>query len=343
MRATLVREYTHPDKMLAATQGNMQVLPNGNVFVGWGSEPSFSEFGPDGELLFDAAFPTEVESYRAFRFPWKGQPDDGPAVAAESGADDRVTIYASWNGATEVDTWQVLAGGSPDELEPVGSAPRKGFETVVTVDTSEPYVGRASQRRLGQGARHLRGGRAVRALRFDGPNPLVRYPAGLDSGQTPDTASMVRGRRRARGDRVIRHCRSVEGHLYADTLGHVALYPYLVLTPGALLVRWFWRDYFFGAALAPAAFVTSVGLFALLALPMLILQSTLDAYLWACGTIVAACWLAAVVLAFRPEQPEEGHSDFSLSDRGGMLWMPFAALVAALSYIARNTSPSYYR
>ena len=91
----------------------------------------------------------------------------------------------------------------------------------------------------------------------------------------------------------------------------------LFLTPGALLVRWFWRDYFFGAALAPAAFVTSVGLFALLALPMLILQSTLDAYLWACGTIVAACWLAAVVLAFRPEQPEEGHSDFSLSDRGG--------------------------
>jgi hypothetical protein len=116
----------------------------------------------------------------------------------------------------------------------------------------------------------------------------------------------------------------------------------LFLTPGVLLVRWFWRDYFFGAALAPAAFVTSVGLFALLALPMLILQSTLDAYLWACGTIVAACWLAAVVLAFRPEQPEEGQSDFSLSDRGGMLWIPFAALVAALSYIARNTSPSYY-
>jgi Family of unknown function (DUF6077) len=116
----------------------------------------------------------------------------------------------------------------------------------------------------------------------------------------------------------------------------------LFMTPGALLVRWFWRDYFFGAALAPAAFVTSVGLFALLAIPMLILQKTLDAYLWASGTIVAACWLAAVVLAFRPERPEEGQSGFSLSDRGGMLWIPFAALVAALSYIARNTAPSYY-
>ncbi len=54
MRATLVREYAHPDKILAATQGNMQTLPNGNRFVGWGSEPVFSEFSGDGELLFSA-------------------------------------------------------------------------------------------------------------------------------------------------------------------------------------------------------------------------------------------------------------------------------------------------
>jgi Arylsulfotransferase (ASST) len=140
MRATLVGEYTHPNKILAATQGNLQVLPNGNVFVGWGSEPSYSEFGPDGKLLYDASFPSQVESYRAFRFPWKGQPEDRPAVVAEAGPDDRVTIYVSWNGATEVDTWQVLAGGSPDKLEPAGSAPRKGFETAVTLYTSEPYV-----------------------------------------------------------------------------------------------------------------------------------------------------------------------------------------------------------
>jgi hypothetical protein len=140
MSATLVGEYTHPNKILAATQGNLQVLPNGNMFVGWGSEPFYSEFGPDGKLLYDASFPSQVESYRAFRFPWKGQPEDRPAVVAEAGPDDRVTIYVSWNGATEVDTWQVLAGGSPDKLESAGSAPRKGFETAVTLYTSEPYV-----------------------------------------------------------------------------------------------------------------------------------------------------------------------------------------------------------
>jgi hypothetical protein len=140
MSATLVGEYTHPNKILAATQGNLQVLPNGNVFIGWGSEPSYSEFGPDGKLLYDASFPSQVESYRAFRFPWKGQPEDRPAVVAEAGPDDKVTIYVSWNGATEVDSWQVLAGENPDQLEPAGSAPRKGFETAVTLYTNEPYV-----------------------------------------------------------------------------------------------------------------------------------------------------------------------------------------------------------
>ena len=141
MRATLAGEYTRPHETLAATQGNVQVLPGGNVFVGWGSEPYFSEFGHDGALLFDASFPTAVESYRAFRFPWKGLPDDSPAVVAESGPSDDVMLYVSWNGATEVATWQLLAGPNRDELRPVGSAPRKGFETAITLKTDEPYVG----------------------------------------------------------------------------------------------------------------------------------------------------------------------------------------------------------
>ena len=141
MIASLVHEYTHPDRLLSDTQGNAQVLPKGNVFVGWGSAPYFSEFNHQGELLFHAAFPAEGETYRAFRLPWSGQPTDDPAIAAELGTEDEVTIYASWNGATEVTTWQVLAGSAPDQLEPLASAPRQGFETVITVRTTESYVG----------------------------------------------------------------------------------------------------------------------------------------------------------------------------------------------------------
>jgi hypothetical protein len=145
-----VRNDAHPNSLRAATQGNMQVLPNGNVFVGWGSESVFSEFGEDGELLFSAGFPSRVESYRAFRFPWSGHPSDDPVVAVEQGPGDEVTVYASWNGATEVASWQVLAGASLDRLRLVGSAPRDGFETAITVHTAEPYISVEAVHRSGR-------------------------------------------------------------------------------------------------------------------------------------------------------------------------------------------------
>ena len=139
MQAALVGEYVRPEKTLSDTQGNLQVLPGGHVFVGWGSEPYFSEFSQDGELLFDASFPREVESYRAFRFPWKGEPQTRPVIVAESGERDEVAIYVSWNGATEVAAWRVLAGRGPEELKPVGYFPRAGFETTAMVQEEGPY------------------------------------------------------------------------------------------------------------------------------------------------------------------------------------------------------------
>ena len=142
MTATLAREYAHPDKILAATQGNMQTLPNGgNRFVGWGSEPAFSEFSDDGKLLFSARFPPATESYRAFRLPWTGNPTYPPALTTEPGPEEgETTLHASWNGATEVASWQVLAGPTPEELEPIGNVPRDGFETAIALRTDEPYV-----------------------------------------------------------------------------------------------------------------------------------------------------------------------------------------------------------
>jgi hypothetical protein len=150
MAAAAERKYAHPDERVAAVMGSMQVLPDGNVFIGWGSDPVFSEFSGDGELLFHASFPPKVDSYRAFRFPWSGHPDDDPAMAAERDPGGEVTVYASWNGATEVATWQVLAGPGPDRLRPVGSAPRAGFETAVVVRTAEPYVGVQARDRSGR-------------------------------------------------------------------------------------------------------------------------------------------------------------------------------------------------
>jgi len=140
MTATLVREYTHPDELVSTSQGNMQVLPNGNVFVGWGSEPFASEFSHDGKLLFDARIPPDDDSYRAYRFPWKGRPAESPAVAVDRASDDEIALFASWNGATEVESWEVLAGSHPDQLEPLGAVPRDGFETAISARTTEPHV-----------------------------------------------------------------------------------------------------------------------------------------------------------------------------------------------------------
>ena len=150
MRATLVREYLHPEQPFATYQGNVQVLPDGNVFVGWGSGPYMTEHDPDGDVLFDASFPPEVESYRAFRLPWKGKPQGGPDIAGEFGEDGRTTLYASWNGATDVASWEVLAGPSADDLKPAGSAPREGFETAIALRTKEAHVAVRAKDRSGR-------------------------------------------------------------------------------------------------------------------------------------------------------------------------------------------------
>jgi hypothetical protein len=129
-----------------------------------------------------------------------------------------------------------------------------------------------------------------------------------------------------------------------ETAPRVLLLATLVLysTPGLLLVRWFFGEYFSGVALLPAALVTDVGIFALAAVPLLIAESTLSAYLWVCGAIVVGFLLAAVVMIFRPERAGTEEPGFVVSDRGGIMWAPFALLVAAMAYIARTTAPSIF-
>jgi hypothetical protein len=137
--ATLKSALTHPRGLLTATQGSSQVLGNGDTFVGWGSQRWFSEFSPSGELLFDGHLATGNASYRAYRMPWSGQPAEAPkAVATTKGG--AVTARASWNGATGVARWQVLAGPSQTAMTPVADVPSAGFETAITVPTSQPLV-----------------------------------------------------------------------------------------------------------------------------------------------------------------------------------------------------------
>ena len=75
---------------------------------------------------------------------------DRPSAVAERANEDELEVYASWNGATEVSTWEVLAGPHPDQIESLGSVPRNRFETALSVQTPHPYVAVRAKDRSGQ-------------------------------------------------------------------------------------------------------------------------------------------------------------------------------------------------
>jgi len=138
MRVELRQAISHPDDLLAATQGSVQLLPNGNRLVGWGSQRHFSEHAPDGKLLLDGTLTRANDSYRTVRSPWPGLPRTGPSLLADARGEG-TTIYASYNGAVGVARWEVLAGSSADALKPVGTGARKGFETQIDVEAEGPF------------------------------------------------------------------------------------------------------------------------------------------------------------------------------------------------------------
>jgi hypothetical protein len=134
--ATFVAQYSagHPG-LDTSTQGNTQLLPDGNAVVGWGGQPWFSEYSASGKLLLDARFPTPDISYRAYVQPWVGTPYFPPRGAARK-TKHGSTVYASWDGATRVVAWTVLAGPNATHLASVATAAKTGFETAIRLARS---------------------------------------------------------------------------------------------------------------------------------------------------------------------------------------------------------------
>ncbi len=126
-KAREVAQYEHSPRIVANYEGNVQQLPDGHLFVGWGQGPWFTEYSSH-QVVFDGRFVGNTDSYRAYRFPWTGYPQQPPAIAA-SYSGSGTSVYASWNGATSVASWRVLGGASASTLAVVGSARNTGFET----------------------------------------------------------------------------------------------------------------------------------------------------------------------------------------------------------------------
>lgn len=139
MSVTKVRALDHHPALVSAYEGSLQLLAHGNAFVGWGSEPYFTEFGTNGAQIFDGRFVDANSSYRAYRFAWNGQPQTQPALSVSAGGAGIVHLYASWNGATGVSGWRVLAGAGPSSLAPIGTSRRTGFETAIAATSGDRY------------------------------------------------------------------------------------------------------------------------------------------------------------------------------------------------------------
>ncbi|OXV05268.1 hypothetical protein Egran_06964 [Elaphomyces granulatus] len=134
--ATKIREYTPKEPVLSSSQGNLQILPNGNAFVGWGNKGFVSEYAEDGELVLWGYFSQDAAmNYRVQKFDWDADPTDIPALWAYARAvsDSLTTLYVSWNGATKVKKWRFFGSKKQEGLfKEIGTTNKAGFETAYT-------------------------------------------------------------------------------------------------------------------------------------------------------------------------------------------------------------------
>lgn len=132
------------------SQGSIDAtLPNGNIIVGHGPVPLIREYGPPREgadLRWEARFGynDRAMTYRAFKSAWHGTPRVGaPSLVMEKSTEKASApgyiasrAYISWNGATDVEAWNVYMK-SPSGAKLTGRAARRGFETVLDVEVPE--------------------------------------------------------------------------------------------------------------------------------------------------------------------------------------------------------------
>jgi hypothetical protein len=140
-QVTVGHAYHHHPPVLAGGFGNMQTLADGSVVVGWGNLPVFSQFTAAGALVQELDIPVVFASYRSYRQPWRGAPAERPAVAVRRRRDGQgSTVYVSWNGDTECESWRVRTGAGSSRLRVVATRRRTGFETAIDVGARSGYV-----------------------------------------------------------------------------------------------------------------------------------------------------------------------------------------------------------
>lgn len=123
-----------PDNLLSKSQGSTQVLPDGHVIVGWGSEGAVTEFDSEANAIFHAYVDSgelgrKAQNYRAFKFNWTGIPNEEIALVSENNDDRSTSLYVSWNGDTQTKKWKFYSVNEHNDKSFIGETARTGFET----------------------------------------------------------------------------------------------------------------------------------------------------------------------------------------------------------------------
>lgn len=134
--ATMIQEWGAPEDeggLLSGSQGNMQLLPNGGCHIGWGEHAYFSEHTAEGSAVMYAKVAdraSNVMIYRSGKYNWTAQPLTKPALWTYSLEGAKMASWVSWNGATEVRSWNFYtADNATGPFIFVGNARKTGFET----------------------------------------------------------------------------------------------------------------------------------------------------------------------------------------------------------------------
>lgn len=137
--SALLQDFYDPTQALYAnSQGALDLLPNGNVLMGYGQIPLIKEYGPDGKVRLNVQFGDlngTQSSYRAYRLEWEGEPAADPVVFAEKGK-----AYMSWNGATSVQSWDIYEGTTACNVKLSHSVKNAGYETEASIKITTRFV-----------------------------------------------------------------------------------------------------------------------------------------------------------------------------------------------------------
>ncbi|KAH0400170.1 hypothetical protein KCU89_g5461, partial [Aureobasidium melanogenum] len=137
MTTRVLHSYDRPDHEISIARGNMQTLPNDNVFIGWATRGLISELTQDGSPVMQAEFQDgKMSTYRSYKFNFTGRPRLPPvtkSIVYGSIPETANTFhYLSWNGATDVHSWNLYGASrnSSDNFSLLANVSKTDFETI---------------------------------------------------------------------------------------------------------------------------------------------------------------------------------------------------------------------